>query len=143
MTQNPFNISMNIIYSWNFQLSLGYNSIILPSPVTVYRGNFLTMTQNTGKVAIDTNGSASYSDLVWNITTQWTKLAEFNNWRFYITPLTNFTSYITTFNLVHTYNNIGLYNLSITFTSSNETFNQIVNITDCMFFFLIYVFKQK
>jgi len=128
---------MNIIYSWNFQLSLGYNSIIFPQPVTVYRGNFLTMTQNTGKVAIDITGNASYSDLVWNTTTQWTKLAEFYNWRFYLTPLTNFSTYTNTFNIMHTYSNIGLYNLVITFVSSNATFNQIVNITDCMIFFII------
>jgi hypothetical protein len=131
MTQNPFNISMNIIYSWNFQLSLGYNNIILPQPVTVYRGNFIVLTQNTAKIAIDTTGNASYSDLVWNTTTQWTKLAEFSNMRFYLTPLTNFSSYQTLFNIMHTYKNIGLYNLAITFASSNETFNQIVNITDC------------
>ena len=136
MTQNPFNITMDIIYSWNFQLSLGYNSIILPQPVTVHRGNYLTMTQNTGRVAIDITGNAPYSDLVWNTTTQWTKLAEFYNWRFYLAPLTNFSSYTTTFNVMHIYRNIGLYNLTITFASSNQTFNQIVNITDCMFFFL-------
>jgi hypothetical protein len=131
MNQNPFNISMNVLYSWNFQLSLGYNSIILPQPVTVYRGNFVVLTQNTAKIAIDTTGNASYSDLVWNSTTQWTKLAEFSNFRFYLTPLTNFSSYQTSFNIMHTYKNIGLYNLAITFASSNETFNQIVNITDC------------
>ena len=122
---------MNVLYSWNFQLSLGYNSIILPQPVTVYRGNFVVLTQNTAKIAIDTTGNASYSDLVWNSTTQWTKLAEFSNFRFYLTPLTNFSSYQTSFNIMHTYKNIGLYNLAITFASSNETFNQIVNITDC------------
>jgi hypothetical protein len=89
------------------------------------------LTQNTAKIAIDTTGNASYSDLVWNTTTQWTKLAEFSNMRFYLTPLTNFSSYQTLFNIMHTYKNIGLYNLAITFASSNETFNQIVNITDC------------
>ena len=122
---------MNIVHSWSFQLSLGYNSIILPQPVTVYRGNFITLTQNTGLVAVDTSNTASYSDLVWNTTTQWTKLAEFSKWRFYLLPLTNFSSYQTSFNILHAYNNIGLYNLEITFASSNQTFNQIVNITDC------------
>ena len=130
MTQNPFNISMNIIYSWNFQLSLGYNSIILPSPVTVYRGNFLIMTQNTGRVAIDITGNATYNDLAWR-SSVWNRLSSNSNWRFYLTPLTNFTSYITTFNLMHAYKNIGLYNLTLTFASSNETFTQTVNVTDC------------
>ena len=131
MTQNPFNISMNIIYSWDFQLSLGYNNIILPQPVTVYRGNFIALTQNTAKITIDTTGTANYSDLVWFTNTKWTKLTPFSNWRFFLTPLTNFSCYQTIFNILHTYNSIGLYNLAITFSSSNETFNQIVNITDC------------
>ena len=95
---------MNIVHSWSFQLSLGYNSIILPQPVTVYRGNFITLTQNTGLVAVDTSNTASYSDLVWNTTTQWTKLAEFSKWRFYLLPLTNFSSYQTSFNILHAYN---------------------------------------
>ena len=94
---------MNIVYSWNFQISLGYNSIILPQPVTVPKGSYLVLTQNTGRIAIDTSGNATYSDLVWNTTTQWTKLAEFYNWRFYLTTLNNFTSYQTTFNIKHAY----------------------------------------
>ena len=130
LTQYPFNITMNIVYSWNFQISLGYNSIILPQPVTVPKGSYLVLTQNTGRIAIDTSGNATYSDLVWNTTTQWTKLAEFYNWRFYLTTLNNFTSYQTTFNIKHAYSSIGLYNLSITFASNNQTFQQTVNITD-------------
>ena len=121
---------MNIVYNWNFQISLGYNSLILPQPVTVTKGSYLVLTQNTGRIAIDTSGAASYSDLVWNTTTQWTKLAEFYNWRFYLTTLNNFTSYKTTFNIQHAYASPGLYSLSITFASSNQIFQQIVNITD-------------
>jgi len=132
---------MNIVYSWNFQISLGYNSIILPQPVTVSVGSYLFLTQNTGKIAIDTSGNASYSDLVWNTTTQWTKLAEFSNWRFYLTTLNNFSSYQTTFNIQHSYASIGLYNLSITFGSSNQTFQQIVNVTDRKFFLNIFFEK--
>jgi len=128
---------MNIIYSWNFDLSLGYNSIILPQPVTVFRGNFLTMTQTTARVAVDTTGSASYSDLAWYPNNQWTKLAVLYNWRFYLTPLTNFSSYMTTFNIMHTYKNIGLYDVEINFASSNQTYNQIVNITDCKLLYLL------
>jgi hypothetical protein len=98
------------------------------------------LTQTTGKVAIDTTGNATYSDLVWNTTTQWTKLAEFSNWRFYLTALNNFTSYQTYLNIVHSYNLIGLYSISITFASNNQTFQQIVNITDRKIY--IYLFKQ-
>jgi hypothetical protein len=130
MTQNPFNISMNIIYTWSFTITTGINFIYLPSTVTVYRGNFLIMTQNTGRVAIDITGNATYNDLAWR-SSVWNRLSSNSNWRFYITPLTNFTSYITTFNLMHAYKNIGLYNLTLTFASSNETFTQTVNVTDC------------
>jgi hypothetical protein len=130
MTQNPFNISMNIIYTWSFTITTGINFIYLPSTVTVYRGNFLIMTQNTGRVAIDITGNATYNDLAWR-SSVWNRLSYNSNWRFYLTPLTNFTSYITTFNLMHAYKNIGLYNLTLTFASSNETFTQTVNVTDC------------
>ena len=133
MTQFPFNISMNEIYSWNFQISLGYNKIILPQPVEVNEGYFILLTQNTGRIAIDTSGNASYSDLVWNSTTQWTKLAEFSNWRFYLTTINNFTSYQNTLNIIHSYANIGLYTLSLTFLSSNISYQQTVNITDCKY----------
>jgi hypothetical protein len=135
MTQFPFNISMNEIYSWTFQISLGYNKIILPQPVEVNKGHFILLTQNSGRIAIDTTGNSSYSDLVWNSTTQWTKLAEFSNWRFFLTTINNFTSYQNTLNIIHSYANIGLYNLTIIFPSSNLSFQQIVNITDCNFLF--------
>jgi hypothetical protein len=131
MTQFPFNISMNEIYSWNFQISLGYNKIILPQPVYVLKGQFILLTQNTGRIAIDTTGNASYSDLVWNSITQWTKLEEFSNCRFYLTTINNFTSYQNTLNIIHSYANIGLYTLTITFATSNRVFQKILNITDC------------
>jgi len=121
---------MNIIYTWSFTITTGINFIYLPFPVTVYRGNFLIMTQNTGRVAIDITGNATYNDLAWR-SSVWNRLSSNSNWRFYLTPLTNFTSYITTFNLMHAYKNIGLYNLTLTFASSNETFTQTVNVTDC------------
>lgn len=88
------------------------------------------MTQTTGKVAIDTNGNATYSDLAW-YSPLWRKLNPNTNWRFYLTPLTNFSSYQAVINLVHTYKSIGIYNLLITFNSSNETYQQTVNVTDC------------
>ena len=133
MTQFPFNISMNEIYSWTFQISLGYNKIILPQPVEVNKGHFILLTQNSGQIAIDTTRNSSYSDLVWNSTTQWTKLAEFSNWRFFLTTINNFTSYQNTLNIIHSYANIGLYKLSLTFLSSNISYQQIVNITDCKY----------
>jgi hypothetical protein len=122
---------MQIIYNWNFQINIGNNTLLLPAPVTVNQGNYILLNQLTGRVAIDKTGNASNSDLVWNLTTQWTKLAEFSNWRFYLTTINNFTSYQNTLNLIHSYANIGLYTLSLTFLSSNMSYQQTVNITDC------------
>ena len=123
-----------MIYSWTFEINIGNNTLLLPAPVTVNQGNYILLTQGTGKIAVDISGNATFSDLVWNTTQQWTKLAEFSNRRFYLTPLYNFTSYENTLNVLHSYTNIGLYTLSLTFLSSNKTFQQIVNITDCNFF---------
>ena len=125
---------MQMIYSWTFEINIGNNTLLLPAPVTVNQGNYILLTQGTGKIAVDISGNATYSDLVWNTTKQWAKLAEFSNWRFYLTTINNFTSYTNTLNVLHTYANIGLYTLSLTFLSSNKTFQQIVNITDCNFF---------
>ena len=136
-TQNPFNKTMNIIYEWDYDISLGYNKLILPQPLVVYRGNYIYLTQTTGKIAIDQTGNSTYSDLVWNSTTKWTKLSEFSNWRFYLNALTNFSSYESKLNVIHSYSNIGVYTLNITFPSSNKTFTQIVNVTDCKSYFFV------
>jgi len=114
--------------------------LILPQPVSVSKGYFIQLTQGTGKIAIDTTGNASFSDMVWNTTTQWTKLAEFSKWRFYLRANYNFTSYQKLINVLHSYQSIGLYTLSLTFLSSNTVFQQIVNITDCNYIFIYYFF---
>ena len=132
MTQNSFNSTMNVIFTWTFTITTGINWIYLPQPVTVYRGYFLKMTQNTGRVAIDSTGNASYTDLAWQ-SNIWNRLSSNSNWRFYLMALTNFTSYFTTFNLLHSYKNIGLYNVTLNFLSSNVSFTQTVNITDCKY----------
>ena len=132
---------MNILYSWNFQVTLGNNNITLPAPVMVYRGNFIVLTQTTGYVALYTAGNASYSDMAW-YSSVWNKLVATSNWRFYLSPLTNFSVYQNSFSLFHSYKWIGLYNLSITFLSANETFLQVVNITDCKLL-LIHLFRIK
>ena len=127
---------MNVYYSWIFSISTGINTFYFPNAVNVSQGNFLILTQNTGIVAIDTTGTASYSDLVWSTKTQWTRLPGLLESRFYLTPLTNFSSYITSFSFSHTYKTIGLYNILITFSSGNQLFQQIVNITDRNTFFV-------
>lgn len=133
----PFNKTLNIVYEWEFNVNYGYNKLILDQPLPVYKGCFVYLQQNSGIVAIDTANNATYSDLVWNITTRWTKLEEYLNWRFYLNALTNFTIYETKLNIVHSYNKIGVYTLSLNFPSSNKTFEQLVNITDCKFYFFL------
>ena len=137
-TQNPFNASFDVVYNWNFQITTGNNYLYLPQPVSVNKGNFILLTQITGRVAIDISGNSTYSDLAWK-SPIWSKLSPNSNWRFYLIPLINFSSYQTNFNIIHAYKSIGLYNLSITFSSSNQTYQQTVNVTDCKLFnYLMY-----
>ena len=95
----------------------------------------MLLTQNTGRVAVDTTGTALFSDLTWSDATKWIQLADFSNWRFYLTTLNNFSSYQTSFSILNTYTSIGLYNIILTFSSSGQTFQQTVDITDRNFNF--------
>ena len=133
-TQYPFINTYNNIYSWEFQITTGLNSIYLPQPVIVSQGYFITMTQTSGKVAIDTTGIASYSDMALG-SIIWNQLSPASNWRFYLTAMTNFTSYQTSFSISHAYKSLGLYNISLRMLSSGETFQQTINITDSLFIF--------
>ena len=131
-TSNPFDVPINVINSWTLQLISGYNKLYLPQSITVNKGSFLYLIQNTGRVAVDQSGS-QYSDLIWNNITFWTKLNYNSNWRFYLTTINSFTSYQNSFILSHVYSSIGSYNLSITFLSSNQIYQQNVIVTDCKF----------
>jgi len=131
---------MDILYSWNFNVTAGYNNILLSSPVSVFRGNFIILTQNSGYIALYTAGNATYSDMAWN-TSIWTNLVATSNWRFYLTPTTNFSVYQNSFNLYHSYNWVGLFNLSMIFLSSNISFIRIVNVTDCKLYLIWLIHK--
>ena len=89
----------------------------------------MTQSPNSSNIAIDKSGNASYSDMIWGANLN--MLNSSSNWRFYLTTITNSTSYQSSLNIQHSYNHIGLYNLSILFTSSNQLYNMLVNITDC------------
>ena len=69
--------------------------------------------------------------MVWNSLTKWTKLNENENWRFFLKAITNFNSYTNEFTVSHKYERIGIYELSIKFLTSGQSFWEIVNITDC------------
>lgn len=135
--QNNFAASFNVINEWTFNSTIGNNFVYLSQPVTVDKGQFVLYNQTTSKIAIDKAGNATFSDLAW-LSPFWSKLSATSNWRFYLTALTNFTIYQSTFNIVHCYQAIGFFNLSITFASSNKTFIQSVQVTDCKlsFFYL-------
>ena len=126
---------MNILYTFNITINKGFNKIILPEPILVPRGSLILLTQynNSVTVAIDSNGNATYSDMALG-STIWNPLSSNSKWRLYLNALTNFSSYQTSFSISHTYNKIGLYNIALTFLSSNVTFYQTVNITDCKTF---------
>lgn len=127
----PFSTSLNVTNTWNFTVVSGYNKLYLTNPINVFRGSFIYLTQLTGKIAIDQTGNSTYSDLAWNNVTFWSKLNEFSNWRFYLSAINGFSSYQTNINIVHQYLNTGLYTISISFLSSDQLFQQLINITDC------------
>lgn len=91
----------------------------------------LTQNTNGSGIAIDKTGNASYSDMIWD-----TNLVKLNNltsanWRFYLNIISNFSSYQSNFNLIHTYALTGLYDISIMFPSSNLSFKYSITVTDC------------
>lgn len=110
----------------------GYNRLLIASPVVIYRGSFTYLTQITGQVAVDTTGNASYSDLAL-INGAYLKLNDFSNWRLYMNALVNMSVYQSVFSVNHGYLNVGLYNLQISFASSNEVYQYLINVTECKF----------
>lgn len=128
---------MYTVMSWNFLVIKGYNKIILDQPLLVKKGYMVYLEQNIdkGRVAVDQSGNAFYSDIAWKPYLE--RLNGFSLDRFYLRQITNFTSYQATINLYHTYSQAGLYPISITTISSNQTFENIINITDCKFICLV------
>jgi len=130
-SQYPFSQTLAVINQWTYTMTIGLNTFYLDQPLTVYRGNFfLIVLSNSGKLAIDTSTNLTYSDMAWQGTI-WAELNPVSNWRFYFKTLNNFTSYVNTFSIQHKYASIGLYTLTLTFSSSNLVYQQLVNITDC------------
>jgi len=133
-TQNPFyDINSKTIYSWNYTLTTGLNFISLSTPVSVYQGNLVLINQITGKIAINTTGNAKYSDLIGQ-TTSWSQLNSFANYMLYFITQFNSNFLTSIFAISHKYSGIGLYNLTVSLSTSNQSFYaQVVNITDCKF----------
>jgi hypothetical protein len=113
----------------SFQINSGSNMINLNQPLAVSKGSLILLQQVSGRIAIY-QSSNEYSDLVWQ-TNAWVNLVARSNWRFYFNTISNFTSYQVKFNIQHTYANTGSYVITLRFLSSNQTFQQTVNVTNC------------
>lgn len=131
-TNNPFNTSLTILYVWTFQITSGYNQLVLPQQVKVAKGNFLVLVQLTGSVAIDTSGGAVYSDLQW-LSMYWSKLNLVSNWRFYLNPIQVISYYLSSFSLTYKYNSYGSYQCLISDTNNKNLFRDNFNLSSCMF----------
>lgn len=125
---NSYNVTFQILKTWTYDLTVGYNKINLSSPIAVSKGNMLMLTQFTARIAIDQTNIASYSDLQLK-SSLWIQLNSNFNWRFYFDTLTDSVLYLTTFNLNHVYPNSGIYIMKIKI--KNFTTQQIVNISEC------------
>jgi hypothetical protein len=131
---NPYNTPLNVQFSFTFQLNIGYNLLYLNQSIIIRKGYFILVNQTIGKIAVDTTRSAQYSDLQFSSTSNlWTKLNSSSNYRLYLNTIDNLNSYQSTINITYTYANAGIYTITFTFPSSNQIFQQIVNITDCKF----------
>lgn len=138
--QNPFDTTITTANEWIYTIVQGYNKFIFDQPLYVYKGSFLYLTQTSGKIAIDTSNTIDYSDLVWQ-NTIYSKFNEFQNWRFYLNALNNYTFYLNQLNLIHTYSNIGIYNIIIRFTGSSYSLIHTVNVTDSKSLFIELCFQ--
>lgn len=128
----PFSVPLTSIFSQSYSIVPGYNKFLLSWPMSINRGMFVYLIQTSGQVAIDTTTNSSYSDMVLNNGAYY-KLNDLTNVRLYLNAITNFTTYTGRFNLVHTYSSFGLYNLKISFESSNDVLYHSFNVTQCKF----------
>lgn len=123
-----------IISSWNFSIAYGFNKLMIETPLRVKKGNMIYLRQNidSGKVALDQSGNSVFCDIAWKGYLE--RLSPDVNFRFYLKPLSNFSTYQSAISLYHSYNQAGIYSVSFTFLSSNQKFENTINITDCNIF---------
>lgn len=131
----PSDLSLDKIYSFNYTISTGYNKLLLSQPLQIQRGYFILLEQINGKIAIDTSGNATYSDMI--LSYDESSVSRINtvfNYRFYFNTINPYISYQSNLNLVHSYQNTGSYLITIIFSSSIQIFYKILNISDCKFY---------
>ena len=121
------------IASWNLSITIGYNKILLNQSLAVQKGYMFYLAQNldAGRVALDLSGDALFGDIAWKIYIE--ELNPQSNYRFYLQPLTNFSSYQTEISIYHSYAQAGYYFVSLTFQSSNQIFMSLMKITNCKY----------
>ena len=131
------------MYSWNFSITVGYNKILFNASVDVAKGSLIQLNQSVGagKVALETLGNATYSDMKWgsslifhyiyrSIIGNLTKISpnKYTNYRFYLNSITEFEYYQNFFPLVHRYLASELFNLTVTPANSSISFSREVLI---------------
>lgn len=126
---------MQTLHTWTFNITVGFNVQLIPQAILVPQGSFIILTQTTGKVAVDSSNNATFSDLAigsssLGVSHSYYKLQPFVNQRFFMKALSNFTTYQNTFSVAHTYANTGLYNITITFASSADSYQYLANVTE-------------
>ncbi len=151
---NTFKTAPKLIYSWNFTIATGYNKILLNASLDANKSSILYLNQKigTGKVALETLGNATYSDMKMGsslvfyyiyqtMTGNLTKIStnKYTNYRFYINTITEFEYYQNFFPIVHQYSSSELFNLTVTPVNSSIVFPREVNI-DRKFFFISFLF---
>lgn len=130
-TNNPFNSSFNVLYTLTFQISSGYNRLVLPQPIAVSKGNFIVLIQTIGKVAVDQSENVTYSDLVWQ-SPLWLSLDLNSKWRLYFNTLIDNDFNLAKFEIVHKYSSVESYQISIS-TNNRTLFQQQNTISLCKF----------
>lgn len=136
--QNPFPTTFTVAYTYSYTITTGLNTFTI-TPITVSRGYFILLTQTTGCVAIDTTGTAQFSDLLTQ-SSNYYPINSLLNYRLYLTTVNSYSTYQASFNLQRTYASIGSYTLTISFRSSSQVYTSTVAITNCNLF--IYLFLR-
>ena len=135
----PPSTTLNLISTFSYTISVGYNKFLLSQPMNIQRGYFILLQQVDGKLAVDTSGNATYSDMVLSIDgTSVSKMNTILNHRFYFNALNRFDNYyFANFNVAHSYLNVGYYLMKISIR--NYTFEKDFQITDSKYYYHIFI----
>lgn len=139
---NSFSKPPVLLYTWLLDVSLGYNRVLFNTSYDVPKGSmvYLDQTIDTGRVAVESIGNATFSDMKWgqNFTGYYESntigslanisAIKYFNSRFYLNSLCEFYHYQNFFKLVHDYEAALLYNLSIRLNNLTTIFARPVLI---------------